>query len=185
MNFWDKWKFKYLTVVLISVLIAIILAENETFKNFLHNLGSLEYVGALSAGLLFVSTFTFAISTVIIVLLSQDIHPLAIALIGGVGAVLGDLLIFKLIKDKLGHELALLIGKEETHHIKALLKSRYVSWTLPLIGAFIIASPLPDELGISLLGLTKISDTKFILISYLSNSFGILTIASVVRVLQI
>ena len=183
MEFWKKWKYPYLTSVLISILVAIFLASNETFKDWLLHLGSLEYIGALIAGSLFVSSFTAAISIVVIAIMTENINPMALALIGGVGAVMGDYLVFKLVRSHLQDELAMLFGKGGTSYVKHVLKSKYISWTLPIIGAFIIASPLPDELGVSLLGMSKMSDARFILISYVSNAIGILMIASVAKVL--
>lgn len=183
MNFWKKWKYPYLTAVFISVLVAVILAQNESFKNWLLNLGSLEYIGALIAGMIFVSSFTVAISAVVFGIMVQNVHPMALALIGGVGAVMGDYLIFKLVRSNLQKELEMLFGESNTSHIKAVLHSKYIAWMLPVIGVFIIASPLPDELGVSLLGISKMSEGKFILISYISNALGILAIVSVAKVL--
>ncbi|MBI2405677.1 hypothetical protein HYV21_01335 [Candidatus Microgenomates bacterium] len=182
-KFWKKWEYPYLTGVLISVLLAIILAQNQTFKDWLLNLGSWEYIGALLAGMIFVSSFTAAISIVVIGIMAQNINPMALGLIGGVGAVMGDYLIFKLVRSHLQEELAMLFGKDGTSYVKTLIRSRYIAWMLPVIGVFIIASPLPDELGVSLLGISKISEARFILISYLSNAIGILMIASVAKVL--
>lgn len=182
-DFWKRWKYPYLTGVLIGVLIAVILAQNQTFKDWLIHLGSLEYIGALVAGMIFVSSFTVAISAVVLAIMVQNIHPMALALIGGVGAVMGDYLIFKLVRSNLQKELALLFGKDGTNSIKHILHSRYIAWMLPVIGVFIIASPLPDELGVSLLGVSKMSEGKFILISYISNALGILAIVSVAKVL--
>lgn len=182
-EFWKKWKYPYLSGVLVSILIAIILAQNQPFKNWLLHLGSFEYIGALFAGMLFVSSFTVAISVVIFGIMAQNINPMAIGLIGGVGAVMGDYLVFKLIRSHLEQELAMLFGKEGTSYVRTVLRSKYIAWTLPIIGVFIIASPLPDELGVSLLGISKMSEARFILISYLSNAVGILMIASVVKVL--
>ena len=180
---WKKWKYPYLTAVLISILLAVVLAGNQTFRDWLLHLGSWEYIGALLAGMVFVSSFTAAISIVIIAIMAQNINPMALGLIGGVGAVMGDYLIFKLVRSHLQDELALLFGKEGTSYIKTLIRSRYIAWMLPIIGVFILASPLPDELGVSLLGISKISEARFILISYLSNAIGIVMIASVARVL--
>lgn len=182
-KFWRKWKYPYLTAVLISVLIAIILGQNETFKNWILNLGSLEYLGALIAGSLFVSSFTVPISIVVIGIMAENINPVALGLIGGVGAVMGDYLIFRLVRSNIQHELTMLFGKEVTSHVKVLLHSKYIAWTLPIVGALIIASPLPDELGVSLLGISKMSEARFILISYISNAIGILMIASVATVI--
>lgn len=183
MNFWKKWKYPYLTAVLISIIIAITLGQNQSVKDWLLNLGSWEYIGALFAGMLFVSSFTAVISIAMIAILTENVNPVALGLIGGVGAVMGDYLIFKLVRSNIQPELAMLFGKEATSHVKALLYSKYIAWTLPIIGVFIIASPLPDEMGVSLLGISKISEAKFILISYLSNAGGILMVASVAKVL--
>lgn len=165
-----------------SFVVAGYLAGNQSFHNFLLHLGGLEYLGAFFAGMLFVSSFTIATSTVVIAILAENIHPLALGLIGASGAVIGDLLIFKVVKTYLTDELALLFGRQELFHLKSIAHSKYLGWTLPLIGVFVIASPLPDELGVSLLGLSKISDIKFILVSFLSNAIGILMVASVVKV---
>lgn len=182
-RFWKHWKYPYLTAVLISVLIAIILAQNETFKNWLLHLGSLEYIGALIAGALFVSSFTVVISAVVIGIMTQNINPMALALIGGVGAVMGDYIVFKLVRSHLQEELVMLFGRAGTSYAKMFIKSKYIAWMLPIIGVFIIASPLPDELGVSLLGISKISEARFILISYISNAVGILMVASVAKII--
>ncbi len=176
-------RYKFLSAFLVSVVVAVFLAENQTFHNWFLELGELEYLGVFLSGMLFVSSFTVAASTVLIVILSENIHPLAIGIIGGAGALLGDLLIYKFLKNHLFQELTTFFGKEGTSYIRSVIHSKYVAWTLPIIGIFIIASPLPDELGISLLGLSKISQTKFMLISFISNAFGILAIASVARVI--
>lgn len=180
---WEHWKYKYLSIVGLSIIFAIFLSNDQGFKEYLLHLGSLEYLGVLLAGILFVSSFTVAISVVIIGILAQDLNPLAIGLIGGVGSVIGDMVIFRIVKDHLTQELGQLLGIKEKSHLKSLVRSKYIAWTLPILGAFIIASPLPDELGVSLLGLSKMSDTKFIAISYVSNATGILMIASVAKVL--
>lgn len=182
-NFWKKWKYPYLTAVLISILVAIILLQNQNFEDWVLNLGSWEYIGALFAGMLFVSSFTAAISIAVIAIMTENINPVALGLIGGVGAVMGDYLIFKLVRSNFQHELAMLFGKEGTSYIKAFIHSKYIAWMLPIIGVFIIASPLPDEMGVSLLGISQISEAKFILISYISNAVGILMVASVVKVI--
>ncbi len=180
---WNHWKFKYLTLVVLGFISAFYLAANENFNEFLLQLGSFEYIGAFFAGILFVSSFTMPISAVIFVILSHDIHPVALGLIGGSGAVAGDLVIFKLVKDHLVDELKELVGDDEVSELRLLFRSRYLAWTLPIIGGLIIASPLPDELGVSVLSMSKVSENRFITISFISNAFGILAIASIAKVL--
>lgn len=182
-KYWHKWRYPYLTAGLASTLFAIYLSQNPAFKDWLLHLGTLEYLGALVAGFLFVSSLTTPISIVAIGIMAENVNPFALAVVGAAGAVAGDFLIFKLVKDHLGEELAKLVGKKETSHLKLLLHSKFITWMLPIIGTLIIASPLPDELGVSLLSVSKMSERKFILISYISNAIGILMIASVAKVL--
>lgn len=175
-------KFKFLSLFLISFVVALILAGNQDFKNWLLGLGQLEYFGAFLAGIFFVSSFSVATSTVIISILSENMHPALLGLLGGLGAMVGDYLVYLFLKDHLFEELKTMFGQDGTSYVRALVRSKYISWTLPIIGILIIASPLPDELGVGLLGLSKISKFQFMLVTFLSNAFGILAIASVAKV---
>ena len=135
-------------------------SEIETRCAEVH-LGGFGYIGAFIAGILFVSTFTVATGAVILLILAEQLHPIEIGLIAGFGAVLGDLTIFRFVKDNLTQELESLYNQfDSNHHLKRVLHSKYFSWSLPVIGAIIIASPFPDELGISILGFSKIFDIR-------------------------
>jgi hypothetical protein len=177
------WKYPYLSVLLLSIVITVYLMGDPGFKSWVYHLGNIGYLGVLIAGLLFTSSFTVPISIGLIAVLSEVINPVTLALVGALGSAVGDYILFRLIKDRLGQEVIDIVGKKETKHISHFLRLRYIAWSLPIIGALAIASPLPDEVGISLLGISKISTWKFLLISYVSNAFGILAIASVARVI--
>lgn len=162
----------------VGVVFAILLSRYEPLQTFLFSLGDLGYVGAFIAGTLFVSTFTAATSILILLVLAEKLVPLEIGLFAGLGAIVGDLTIFHFIKDGLLDEVEdiynRLGGKKLSHilHIKAF------RWTLPVLGALIIASPLPDELGIGLMGISKISTVRFIILSFVLNSIGIFLVVS-------
>lgn len=176
---YHKWKYKNLTIVFFSIILAILVSKIEAFHSFLLRLGSFGYIGAFIAGILFVSMFTVATSGLIIFTLADTLSPIKISLIAGLGAVLGDLLIFFLLKNNLSNEIKHIYNHfDKKNHLKKLFYSKYFNWLLPVIGAFIIASPFPDELGISLIGISKMSKTKFIFISYILNSIGIFFIVS-------
>ena len=174
-------RYKLLSIFLASVLVAIYLGENDWFQNFLLNLGEWKYLGAFLAGVLFVSTFTVSTAVILIALLAQEMNLLTIAFIGGVGAMIGDLIVFRFLKNNVDEELMLILGTLGEHYVKAVLRSKYISWTLPIFGVLIIASPLPDEIGIGLLGMANISETKLMAITFISNTFGIITIAAVAQ----
>lgn len=175
----NKWKYKNLTVVFISVVLAVLLSQIEVFHSFLLHLGGFGYIGAFVAGMFFVSTFTVATSALILLILAETLSPLEIGLIAGLGAVVGDMLIFHLVKDNLANEIKDIYNHmDRKKHLKKVFHSKYFNWMLPVLGGIIIASPLPDELGVSLIGISKMSTFKFMLFSYVLNSIGIFLVVS-------
>ncbi len=174
-----RWRYKNLTVFLLGIILAVFLSRVESFHSFLLHLNNFGYLGAFIAGIFFVSTFTVATSALVLLTLAEFLSPIEIALIAGFGAVVGDLLIFHLIKDSLFDEVKFIYNKiDQKKYFRKLFYSKYFNWMLPIIGAIIIASPLPDEIGVSLMGLSKISTLKFIFISYILNSIGLFLIIS-------
>ena len=55
------------------------------------------------------------------------------------------------------------------------------SWTFAALGALVIASPLPDELGSSLFAISNMPQKYFLPLSFFLNGFGIFLIAALVR----
>lgn len=178
------WKYKNLIFLFISLLAAYFLSQFEPFHSFLLSLGELGYFGAFFAGILFVSTFTLATGAVILLVLAEKLSPLEIGLIAGLGAVVGDFVIFRFIKDSLLDEITPIYRFLGGGHITKVLHTKYFSWTLPVIGAVIIASPLPDELGVSLMGISKMKTYQFLLISFILNAIGIFLIVSASLVIK-
>lgn len=184
-KFWQGWKYKNLTFVFLGILLAFILSRIEAFHAFLLHLGSLGYLGAFLAGILFVSTFTVATGAVILFILAETLSPLEIGIVAGLGAVFGDFTIFRFVKDNLTDEFEDIYNNVDSrHHLIKLLHSKYFSWTLPIIGALIIASPFPDELGVTLMGISKMKIYKFLLVSFILNAIGIFLVVSASLVIK-
>jgi hypothetical protein len=108
--------------------------------------------------------------------LAQEYNPFLIAITAGFGAMLGDLLIFRFFQDQIFKELAPLVSQIKKNPLFGLLRSPYFGWLTPVLGAIIIASPFPDEVGIGMMGLSKISRWQFMLLTYVLNTAGILAI---------
>lgn len=159
-----------------GIIFALFLSRVEVFHQFLLKLGGFEYVGAFFAGMLFVSTFTVATGALILLILAENLPLFPMAVVAGGGGVIGDLLIFYFVKDRLTDEIEDLYEKFGGRHLTHILHTDYFRWTLPLVGAIIIASPLPDEIGVSLMGISKMKTYKFIGISFLLNTAGILIV---------
>lgn len=84
-----------------------------------------------------------------------------------------------MLKDTLGWGFLLwLIGYALGMILFSIVPHSLIGWIIMPIGAIIIASPFPDELGVSLIGLSKLSTGKFILLSYILNSIGIFLVVS-------
>ncbi len=170
---WRGWGFKNTFLLLLGMIVFYFLAKTSEVAGLIQGLGSLGYIGALVAGFLFVSTYTVLPAGYVLFELAKHLNPLEIAIVAGIGSMLGDYIIFRFIRDKVTKELKPYLAKVGTPKLKRLFKTPYFAWLLPLSGALIIASPLPDELGVSLIGASKMNNTHFLAVSYLLNVLGI------------
>lgn len=175
-------KYKNLMLVGVGFAVAVILSQVEAFHALLLNIGSLGWLGVLVSGALFVSTFTVATGALMLAIFAEEFPLPLVAILAGVGAVIGDLTIFYLVRDSLLEELRDVYRRFGGRHLTAVLHTRYFRWTLPMVGAAIIASPLPDELGVSLLGISKMKMSRFIFLSFVLNTIGIFLLLSVARI---
>lgn len=173
MDYWRRWRYKHLTLFFISVIFALYLTRNELFHLFLLNLGNWGYIGAFIGGILFVSTFTAATGAVILIVLSEKLSLIEMAILAGFGGVIGDFTIFRFIKDGLLSEIIPIYHSLGGGHLTRVLRTKYFSWTLRVIGAIIIASPFPDELGVSLMGITKIKTYQFLILAFVLDTIGV------------
>lgn len=179
------WRYKNLTMLALSFIVAIWLSGYEPFHQFLFSLGKFGYIGAFIAGALFVSSFTAATGAIILLVLAEKLSPIEVALLGGLGGVMGDMLIFRFIKDSLMSEISDIYGHfDEKRHFIKILHSKYFAWTLPVFGALIIASPFPDEIGVSLIGISKMSTKKFLVISFILDVIGVSFIVSLSPIIK-
>lgn len=178
---WKHWRYKNTALLLTSLLLFFWFADSPVIKNTIGYIGGFGYIGAFIAGILFVSIFTVAPASVILFFLADSLNPLAIAICAGIGAVVGDYLIFKYLKDRVFQELEPIFVKNGGTEFIKLFKTPYFAWIIPLIGAVIIASPFPDEVGIGMMGLSKIKAWQFVLVAFLLNSVGIFLVITTAR----
>jgi len=175
----NGYRYKNITFLLVSLVITYLLFRTETIHGSLLQLGDWGYIGALLAGVMFVSTFTVAVGSVILLILAEQYPIVDIAVLAGLGAVIGDLTIFRYVRaGGLLKEIKLFTKHLGGGRVRHLFRTRYFAWTLPVVGALIIASPLPDEVGVSLLGISRMKMYKFLILSFILNSFGIMLVLS-------
>lgn len=176
-EYYQRWKYKNTGLLLASLAVFFLLLGIPAVDQFFTRIGELGYIGAFFAGLLCASVFTVAPATVVLFDVAQTLDPLYVALVAGAGCALGDYLVLRVMTVTIFDELESLTTFFGGSFFKAFLRSPYFQWLLPFVGAFIIAAPVvPDELGVSILGLAKLPRWRFFLIAFLLNVCGIFLI---------
>jgi len=175
------WQYKNTFLLIVGLVILIYFADSNIVQKSISVVGNWGFFGAFVVGIFFVSAFTVAPAMFVLYGLADKLNPLGVAVLAGIGAVIGDYLIFRFLKDRIFEELEPLFDKMGGSLIKKLFFTPYFIWLVPFFGAFIIASPLPDEAGISLLGLSKIKNWQFLLLSFILNATGIFIIVTIAR----
>ena len=130
------------------------------------------------AGAAYTTSITTPAATAAIFYLGKVFNPILIAAIGAFGALCTDYLIFRFIRKRFG---------QSAHYFAEKLKLKYKfrkdsNFIAPILAMVIIASPLPDELGVAVLSATKIKRNMFFAYSYVGNFIGILIIRPVLKV---
>ncbi len=145
--------------------------------------GGFENGGGLAAalvgGVLYAFGFTapFAIGIFLSLDPGKNVPLLAIA--GGFGALLADYFILKLVRTSFKDEFDRL-GRTRPFQYASKKFAEYLPektrrFLLVGMAGFFIASPLPDEIGVSFLaGFTEIQEREFALVSFALNTAGIL-----------
>ena len=171
-----------LLILLFSVIAAIFLVKTGMLKKILALTYGIWVFDSLIAGMFYTSGFTTAIAIVALSELSVNSYFLTVAFFGAIGAVIGDLIIFRFLRNHLNEDIVFLLKSNSlTKKLKAIFHLRLFRWASFLIGGIILASPLPDELGLVIIGLSKTKTWLFVLVSFTFNFIGILTIVLIAK----
>lgn len=167
MRLLDRPKIVALAVFLLGIVTAFLMLQQETTRQFFHGLENDGYLGAFVAGVMYAISFTSPLATVIFTNLSVQVNVILAAVIGGIGALLYDLLVFSFAR-----------RNSHSRFVEAIRsripgRNRIPSWAPTLAGMVILASPLPDELAAGMLGLSSIPTKRFFLLSFTLNTIGI------------
>lgn len=171
------WRFPNITLLVISLLITMYILQSGRLDDIVRSFGDLGYLGVFIAGLFFVSTFTVAPAAAILFTFAQELPVILVALFGAAGAMLGDYLAFNFIRERLLAEINPFLKMLRIYKPMDIFHTKYFAWMAPAVGAIVVASPLPDEFGLTLLGLSKMSKKRFLALMFGLNFVGMLIIA--------
>ncbi|MEK7212195.1 MAG: hypothetical protein AAB686_00775 [Patescibacteria group bacterium] len=170
-----------LLIILISVAVGIVLWKTQAIAGVLGLAGEVDVLVSFLAGVFFASIFTVVPATVVIVEMAGHYSLFWLAFFGGLGALCGDYIIFRFVRDRVSDSLITLLRRHSSERWLAIFHLRLFRHLMPLIGAIIIASPLPDELGLTIWGLSKLPTKYFVPLSFSLNALGILVIGLIAR----
>lgn len=136
-----------------------------------------KHVDLLLAGIMYSFGFTAAFGTAMLYTMPIDGNLAYYALIAATGSLATDLVLFLLFRSYFTKEVRLLFQSRLFLKLRSKISYRVKKTLALLFGAFCIASPLPDEIGVFILStFTNVKEKKFALISFGLNYLGIFTI---------
>ena len=170
-----------LGIIIVSVVVAIGLAWTGAIGNFLASTKELRHLGSFIVGIFFTTVFTSFPAMVVLGELAQAGPLFWVAFLGALGALVGDFVIFKFFRDRIADDFNYLVKRSGKERFFSIFHRRIFRWLFPLVGALIVASPLPDEIGLAMMGLSKMKTALFAPISFTLNFLGILIVGLIAR----
>ncbi len=174
------FKFRYPKILglIIAIVLAYLIFRNPAVSGFVSDLGDYGYLGVFIAGILFAFGFTAPFAVGFFVTLNPANVWLA-GIVGGLGSLTGDMMLFKCIRFSFEDEFYRLehtkVMKEASELIEKSIGKKFQLYLMYALAGFFIASPLPDEAGVIMLaGLTRIKLGTMMKLSFLLNTAGII-----------
>lgn len=176
------FQYPRLLCFVLSCVLAYVLFQHGAFVSFIDAMNGHGYVSFFIGGILFSFGFTSPFAVAMFIAAASHANPFLAAPVAGVGALLSDLSIFGLARLSFAEELHRLGSMPMLRRLHTLLHHervsenvrRYLLWS---IAGLIIASPLPDEFGVTLLsGVHDVKARWFGILCFTLNTIGIFLI---------
>jgi hypothetical protein len=161
----------------VSVAFTVGIVRMNVVPGLVSSFGGYAVAGSFVVGIFFTSIFTAAPAIAVLAGLMHVIPVWQVAFFGGLGAAIGDTFILTVIRHTVNEEVAFLLGQPRFGRLKKIFETRLFHRLSLFIGALIIASPLPDELGLAFIGAVHISPTRLFLTLCVLNIIGITAIS--------
>jgi hypothetical protein len=165
-----------LIFVALSIILAILFIRSGAMSSILSTFSEFKILSSFVAGIFFTSIFTIAPASVALGEISHGLNPITLSLWGAFGALLGDLVIFFIIRDVFAEDLLGALKASKFKKVLSHFHFGFLRWAAPLLGALAIASPLPDEIGLTLMGAVHMKTRYLIPIAFAMNFVGVYSI---------
>lgn len=173
----------YIPAFIASIAMAVLIAQSGAVELLIEKSHFSYLVASFISGIFFVSLFTAAPATVAFFEIAHTGVPIGLmAVLGGLGAMVGDWGMFQVIKLGVSENLMKYFQIHSHGYFKKLFKIRLFSYLLVFIGGFIIMTPLPDEIGLGMMGFSKAKTWLVIALSFVLNTIGIYALGALARI---
>jgi hypothetical protein len=169
-----RFKYPKFTILVLMFAAAYVILSGRTFGPLHDALVSLGYAGDFIDGIFYSYGMTGAPAAAVFIIIAKGQNIILAAILGGLGSLFTDLVLFNFIRHSFNDEIELLSKEKFLISAGNKIPRRLRRPVLTLIAFFIIASPLPDEIGVSMLACEKwISEKVFSVLSFALNTTGI------------
>lgn len=156
-----------------SLVLAAWIIRTGAVAQFVGLSSEVSLAGSFVSGMFYTSLLTSTPAAVALVGLGAQVAAWKIAVIGALGVVCGDVLIFRFIRSTVVQDITRAMCSARVRRLGTTLSKGSFRWIVPVVGGLVLASPLPDELGLLMLGASKISQHYLFPIVYVINVAGI------------
>jgi hypothetical protein len=171
-------KYPKLTAFVFVIIAAYLLFKNPVISGFVSHLNSFSNFGSFIAGFFYSFGFTSPLSAGFFLTLKTE-SIIFTGIIGGIGAMLADLFIFKFVKISFKDEFEKLKKEKIFKKIGAFTRKRFKKSVRAVVSyifaGILISSPLPDEAGITILaGFSRLKEKAIMIMGFILNTIGII-----------
>lgn len=171
-----------MALLAVSILVAVLLVVSGVADIIANQTSLCCYLGSFFAGIGFSSAFFAAPATVLIYEFAQLSPFWIVAILASLGAMIGDLIIFRFLRNGIADDFRYLVSHAtRSERLRTALRSRLFYWFASFAGALIIASPLPDEIGLTIFGMLRYNTKRFLPISFAFNFLGIFIVTLIAQ----
>ncbi len=173
-------------IVCASIVFAIMLAKSGLILKILATDGLLKPITAIIGGALFTTVFTILPASVGLIEISQTMPAVYVALLGGLGAMVVDVIIASFVRKDISKDLSAIRIKRFSlkWHFISVFHFGFLKWVAFVLGMAVIASPLPDELGLFFIGISKVKAKYLPVLFFIANFIGIYALVSISNALS-
>ena len=171
--------FKDSFILIGGIFVAVLLVQLGSVERFIEATRNFQIFTSIVGGMFFTSVLTIAPASVALVAISQSMPGFLVAFWGACGAAIVDYILLSFVRNGVERDVEGLMKPALRRKVISLFHFGFLKWVVIVLGAFMIMSPLPDEIGIALLGFSKIRPRHLFLLTFVLHFFGIWALVSV------